>query len=44
MTILLKLKKVNWLYCVFFGVLTAAVCDYGAMFLVVWLRSNGVLI
>ena len=38
------IKKVNWLYCVFFGVLIAAICDYGALFLVAWLRSKGILI
>lgn len=39
-----EIKKVNWLWCVFYGVLAAAVCDYGAMFLVAWLRSQGALI
>jgi hypothetical protein len=39
-----KLKKVNWLYCMFYGVLVAVICDYGAMVLVAWLRSKGVLI
>jgi len=40
----IKIKKINWLRCVFFGVLIAATCDYGTMFLVAWLRSQGVLI
>ncbi len=44
MNIILQLKSVRWLYVVFFGVLVAAICDYGTMFLVAWLRSVGVLI
>jgi hypothetical protein len=37
-------KKINWLHCILAGVMIAAVTDYGVMFLVVWLRSKGVLI